>query len=104
MSENPTLDEVQAVPGSTSDAAKTAGQLLKAARLKAGVHLAVLSVNLKRAGIWTVGATKSICSLWSRDVKPSGLPDAVLTLSFEAHFALCAAQCRQCLSCIGVAR
>lgn len=47
MSENPTLDEVQATPESTSDAAKTAGQLLKAARLRAGVHLAVLSATLK---------------------------------------------------------
>lgn len=47
MSENPRLDEVQATPESASEAAKTAGQLLKAARLRAGVHLAVLSVTLK---------------------------------------------------------
>lgn len=47
MSENPRLDEVQAPPESASEAAKTAGQLLKAARLRAGVHLAVLSVTLK---------------------------------------------------------
>lgn len=47
MSENPTLDAVQATPESASDAARTAGQLLKAARLRAGVHLAVLSVTLK---------------------------------------------------------
>lgn len=47
MSENPRPDEVQATPESASEAAKTAGQLLKAARLRAGVHLAVLSVTLK---------------------------------------------------------
>lgn len=47
MSENPTQDEVLAMPDSTPDAAKTAGQLLKAARLRAGVHLADLSVILK---------------------------------------------------------
>ena len=47
MPENPTQDEVLVTPDSTPDAAKTAGQWLKAARLRAGVHLAVLSVNLK---------------------------------------------------------
>lgn len=47
MTENTTLNEVQVTPDSAVDAAKTAGQLLKAARLHAGMHLAVLSVNLK---------------------------------------------------------
>ncbi len=47
MTENTTLNDVQAVSDGAGDAAKTAGQLLKAARLQAGVHLAVLSINLK---------------------------------------------------------
>ncbi|PUE08814.1 hypothetical protein B9Z51_07680 [Limnohabitans sp. T6-5] len=48
MSETPKLDE-GSMPPSPPDApeAVTAGQLLRAARIKAGVHLAVLSVNLK---------------------------------------------------------
>ncbi len=47
MSENPMSDEGQVTSESTVDTAKRAGQLLKAARLQAGVHLAVLSVTLK---------------------------------------------------------
>lgn len=47
MLENPQPDEAQALPELAPQTAQTAGQLLKAARLRAGVHLAVLSVNLK---------------------------------------------------------
>lgn len=47
MSETPKLLDPQAMPESSSETLKTAGQLLKAARLRAGVHLAVLSVTLK---------------------------------------------------------
>ena len=47
MPENAQLDENQGSPSAPHPAAMTAGQVLKQARLKAGVHLAVISVALK---------------------------------------------------------
>ncbi len=47
MSDNPISNEGLVTSESTVDTTQSAGQLLKAARLKAGVHLAVLSVTLK---------------------------------------------------------
>ena len=47
MPENAPLDENQGSPAVPHPAAITAGQVLKQARLKAGVHLAVISVALK---------------------------------------------------------
>lgn len=47
MHEHSNLGENQVLPANPNQAPVTAGQFLKQARLKAGVHLAVLSVNLK---------------------------------------------------------
>lgn len=47
MTEHPMSDETPVTPDRAPGTAQTAGQLLKAARLRAGVHLAVLSVTLK---------------------------------------------------------
>lgn len=47
MPENSNLDGNQVSPAVSSQAPQTAGQVLKQARLKAGVHLAVLSAALK---------------------------------------------------------
>ena len=47
MPENAQLDENQGSPSPPHPAAITAGQVLKQARLKAGVHLAVISLALK---------------------------------------------------------
>lgn len=47
MPEHSHIDENQVSPAHPTEARMTAGQLLKQARLKAGVHLAVISATLK---------------------------------------------------------
>jgi len=47
MSDTPLNETPEALPLNKPDAPLTAGQLIKAARMRKGLHLAVLSVNLK---------------------------------------------------------